>query len=118
MDSVNNAITECMDKDEQPWDYYEQLQSSQNGRYYYDSNRLIKFNEISIPKAILDSLNNQMSSNNQEYFGGFFEEINRAYFIINSSIYLWDYSNKNRWCCLNQFNDIITSICLVKSKKK
>ena len=106
-----------MDKDEQSWDYYEQLQSSQNGKYNYDvllKQRLIKFNEISIPKAIYDSINHRK---NIKYFGGFFESINRCYFIIDSSIYLWDYSNINRWCCLNQFNHTINSICLVKSKK-
>ena len=37
LEHVNNAITECMDKDEQQWDYYEQLQSSQNGIYYYSN---------------------------------------------------------------------------------
>ncbi len=48
-----------------------------------------------------------MRINNQEFFGGCFEDINGAFVVINSSIYLWDYLNKNRWCCLNQFNEII-----------
>eukprot|EP01083_Nonionella_stella_P009338 26940_1 len=114
LESVNNAITECMDKDEQPWDYYEQLQSSQNGKYHYNSNRLIKLNEIGIPKAISDSINQHKN----HYFGGFFESINRAYFAIDSCIYLWDYSNNGgRWCCLNQFNECITALSLVQSKR-
>mmetsp|Transcript_44857 Transcript_44857/g.40110 ORF Transcript_44857/g.40110 Transcript_44857/m.40110 type:complete len:526 (+) Transcript_44857:44-1621(+) len=64
LSTINNAISECMDKDEQSWDYYEQLQSSQNGLYYYNSSRLTKFNEISIPKAINDALINHRNNNN------------------------------------------------------
>jgi len=119
LEHINNAISECMDKDEQPWDYYDLLQSSQNGRYYYDSSHLIKSNEISVPKAIFDSIHTQNANANANasgVFGGFFESINRAYFVMDCCIYLWDYTNKTRWCCLNQFNDAITAVCLVDAK--
>jgi len=116
VESVSHAIAESLEKDEQQWDYLSQLTSSQNGLYNYDANRLTKVKEVSVPKAISDSIHHQNVLDSRHCFGGFFEVINRAYFVVHSSIFLWDYENKERWCCLNQFNDEITAVCLVRAK--
>merc|ERR1719242_1197740 len=112
---VNHCINQCLERDEQICDYYDQLSTFRNGNYKYNSDRLEKYKEISVPKRIIDCIPHQIPSPNS--FGGLFAIIHRAYFVRGSSIYLWDYVNSKRWCCLNQFNDEITAVGLVKAKE-